>query len=79
DVGNPYLLAYLMPPGAEEFENFVSYWLNLKRTNGFEARQRAFWVERIPRADPTRPPARTVFGPMTREKSRSSPWLCKNA
>ena len=53
DVGNPYLLAYLMPPGAEEFENFVSYWLNLKRTNGFEARQRAFWVERIPRADPT--------------------------
>ena len=42
-----------MPPGAEEFENFVSYWLNLKRTNGFEARKRAFWVEPIPRADPT--------------------------
>ena len=53
DVGNPYLLAYLMPPSAEEFENFVSYWLNLKRTDGFEARQRAYWVERIPRADPT--------------------------
>ena len=53
DVGNPYLLAYLMPPSAEEFENFVSYWLNLKRTGGFEARQRAYWVERIPRADPT--------------------------
>ena len=53
DVGNPYLLAYLMPPSGEEFENFVSYWLNLKRTDGFEARQRAYWVERIPRADPT--------------------------
>jgi hypothetical protein len=53
DVGNPYLLAYFMPPSAEEFENFVSYWLNLKRTDGFEARERAFWVERIPRADPT--------------------------
>jgi len=52
DVGNPYLLAYLMPPGAEEFENFVSYWLNLKRTDGFEARQRAYWIERLPREDP---------------------------
>jgi proton glutamate symport protein len=42
DVGNPYLLAYLMPPGADEFENFVSYWLDLKRTDGFEKRQRAY-------------------------------------
>jgi hypothetical protein len=53
DVGNPYLLAYLMPLSGEEFENFVSYWLNLKRTDGFEAGQRAYWVKRIPRADPT--------------------------
>lgn len=42
-----------MPPSAGEFENFVSYWLDLKRTDGFEARQRAYWVERIPRADST--------------------------
>ncbi len=48
DVGNPYLLAYLMPPGAEEFENFVNYWLDLKRADGFEKRQRAYWIDRIP-------------------------------
>jgi ABC-type amino acid transport substrate-binding protein len=53
DVGNPYLLAYFMPPSAEEFEKFVSYWLNLKRSDGFESRQRAYWIGRVPRADPT--------------------------
>ncbi len=53
DVGNPYLLAYLMPPGADEFEKFVSYWLSLKRSDGFEARQRAYWIDRVPRDDST--------------------------
>jgi hypothetical protein len=48
DAGNPYLLAYLMPPGAEEFANFVNYWLNLKRADGFEKRQHAYWIDRIP-------------------------------
>lgn len=51
DAGNPYLLAYLMPPGADEFENFVSYWLNLKRADGFEDRQRAYWIDRLPSKD----------------------------
>jgi proton glutamate symport protein len=48
DAGNPYLLAYLMPPGADEFENFVHYWLDLKRADGFEKRQRAYWIDRVP-------------------------------
>ena len=48
DAGNPYLLAYLMPPGADEFENFVNYWLDLKRADGFEKRQRAYWIDRVP-------------------------------
>ena len=52
DVGNPYLLAYFMPPSAEEFEKFVSYWLNLKQSDGFESRQRAYWIARMPRDDP---------------------------
>jgi hypothetical protein len=42
-----------MPPAADEFEKFVSHWLNLKRSDGFEARQRAYWIERIPRDDST--------------------------
>jgi ABC-type amino acid transport substrate-binding protein len=64
DVGNPYLLAYLMPPGAEEFEKFISYWLSLKKSDGFEARQRAYWIERVPRADsePRWSVLRNVFG-----------------
>jgi proton glutamate symport protein len=53
DVGSPYLLAYLMPPEAEEFENFVNYWLNLKRADGFYRRQRAYWIDRLPVADST--------------------------
>jgi ABC-type amino acid transport substrate-binding protein len=48
DAGSPYLLAYLMPPGADEFENFVNYWLDLKRADGFEKRQRAYWIDRVP-------------------------------
>jgi hypothetical protein len=51
DAGNPYLLAYLMPPGADEFENFVSYWLHLKRADGFEDSQRAYWIDRLPSKD----------------------------
>jgi proton glutamate symport protein len=64
DVGNPYLLAYLMPPGADEFENFVSYWLDLKRADGFEKRQRAYWIDRLPPEDraPRWSILRNVFG-----------------
>jgi hypothetical protein len=47
------LLAYLMPPGADGFENFVSYWLNLKRADGFDKRQRAYWIDRLPGEDLT--------------------------
>jgi hypothetical protein len=53
-----------MPPGAEEFEKFISYWLSLKKSDGFEARQRAYWIERVPRADsePRWSVLRNVFG-----------------
>jgi ABC-type amino acid transport substrate-binding protein len=64
DVGSPYLLAYLMPPEADEFENFVNYWLNLKRADGFYQRQRAYWIDRLPVADstPRWSVLRNVFG-----------------
>lgn len=53
DAGNPYLFAYLMPPDAEEFAKFVNYWLDLKKADGFEQRQRGYWIEGVPTADPT--------------------------
>jgi len=64
DTGNPYLLAYLMPPGAEEFENFVNYWLDLKRADGFEKQQHAYWIDRVPPGDrqPRWSILRDVFG-----------------
>jgi proton glutamate symport protein len=52
DAGNPYLFAYIMPPGAEEFAKFVNYWLDLKKADGFEQRQREYWIDRVPRANP---------------------------
>jgi Na+/H+-dicarboxylate symporter/ABC-type amino acid transport substrate-binding protein len=51
-VGTPYLFAYLMPPGAQEFTAFVNYWLALKKVDGFEKRQREYWIDRLPRANP---------------------------
>jgi proton glutamate symport protein len=52
DSGDPYLLAYLMPQAGEEFENFVNYWLAIKRADGFEKSQNAYWIQRQPRHDP---------------------------
>lgn len=52
DSGDPYLFAYLMPDGGEEFENFVNYWLAIKRADGFEKNQNAYWIQRQPRQDP---------------------------
>ncbi len=52
DAGNPYLFAYFMPPNAEEFAKFLNYWLDLKKADGFEQRQRSHWIDRVPAADP---------------------------
>jgi ABC-type amino acid transport substrate-binding protein len=52
DSGDPYLFAYLMPQGSEEFANFVNYWLAIKRADGFEKSQNAYWIQRLPRHDP---------------------------
>jgi len=49
DVGNPYLYAYLMPPDAEQLNNFVNYWLQLKRTDGSEQQEHDYWINRVPR------------------------------
>ncbi|MGH8048393.1 MAG: cation:dicarboxylate symporter family transporter, partial [Chthoniobacterales bacterium] len=51
DAGNPYLFAYLMPPGSREFSGFVDYWLELKKSEGFDAEQRDYWIHRQPRQD----------------------------
>lgn len=52
DSGDPYLFAYVMPQCADEFANFVNYWLAIKRADGFEKSQNAYWIQRLPRNDP---------------------------
>ena len=49
DAGDPYLFAYLLPPDSEQLANFVNYWLQLKRTDGSEQRERDYWIKRLPR------------------------------
>jgi Na+/H+-dicarboxylate symporter/ABC-type amino acid transport substrate-binding protein len=49
DTGDPYLFAYLLPPDSEQLENFVNYWLQLKRTDGSEQQERDYWINRFPR------------------------------
>jgi proton glutamate symport protein len=49
DAGDPYLFAYLLPPDSEQLGNFVNYWLQLKRTDGSEQRERDYWIKRLPR------------------------------
>jgi len=49
DAGDPYLFAYLMPPDAEQLLHFVNYWLQLKRADGSEQRERDYWIKRLPR------------------------------
>ena len=53
-VSNPFLLSYLMPPGSETMVHFVNYWLELRRTDGMQAREVDYWVLGRPRT--TAPP-----------------------
>ena len=38
-----------MPPGSEEMVRFVNYWLELRKANGFRAREMSYWIEGQPR------------------------------
>src|SRR5262249_48013200 len=37
-MGSPILFAYLMPPGADGFRQYLDQWLELKANDGFEDR-----------------------------------------
>ena len=54
DMGAPILLAYMMPPGADNFRRYLDQWLELKNADGFRAAQFDYWMNGKPRSD--RPP-----------------------
>jgi Na+/H+-dicarboxylate symporter len=50
DLGHPFLLSYLMPPGSDEMAHFVNYWLELRRADGMRTREVNYWILGRPRA-----------------------------
>ena len=50
DFGNPFLFTYLMAPDSGGLANFVNYWLELRRADGFRAREFDHWIREQPRA-----------------------------
>ena len=49
DLGSPFFFTYLMPPNSQEMVHFVNYWLELRKANGFRAREMSYWIEGQPR------------------------------
>ena len=49
-TGSPILLAYLLPPGAGDFRQYLDQWLELKAADGFRAAQIDYWIDGKPRA-----------------------------
>ena len=46
-VGSPFLLAYFMAPGAGTFQRYLDHWIDVQHENGFEQKQRRYWIEGI--------------------------------
>lgn len=64
NLGGQFLIAYLMPKGAQQFREFLDYWFRLQRVNGFHDRMGRVWIEG--KTDPKETPRwsviRDVFG-----------------
>jgi proton glutamate symport protein len=54
-MGSPLLFAYLLPPGADSFRQFLDQWLELHASNGFREAQVDYWIDGKPRAGEHRP------------------------
>jgi hypothetical protein len=52
NIGNPFLLTYLMRPGSDEMVHFVNYWLDLWKADGMHERERNYWIRGQPSATP---------------------------
>jgi proton glutamate symport protein len=44
-MGSPILFAYLLPPDAESFRQYLDQWLELKTSDGFRAAQLDYWIK----------------------------------
>jgi proton glutamate symport protein len=51
NMGSPILIAYLLPPGADSFRQYLDQWLELKASDGFRQAQIDYWIKGKPRAE----------------------------
>ncbi|MBV8406505.1 MAG: cation:dicarboxylase symporter family transporter [Alphaproteobacteria bacterium] len=49
-TGAPFMFAYLLPPNARSFQEYLDQWLILHADDGFRQEQVAYWLEGKPRA-----------------------------
>jgi ABC-type amino acid transport substrate-binding protein len=49
-TGAPFMFAYLLPPRAQSFQEYLDQWLILHTDDGFRQEQVAYWLEGKPRA-----------------------------
>jgi proton glutamate symport protein len=49
ELGAPIPFAFLFPPGASDFRDYVDQWLALKGTDGFRSAQIDYWIDGKPR------------------------------
>jgi proton glutamate symport protein len=52
DLGAPIPFAFLLPPGAQDFREYLNQWLKLKTTAGFRQTQIDYWIDGKPRTAP---------------------------
>ena len=50
-MGSPILIAYLLPPGADSFRQYLDQWLELKANDGFRQAALDYWIRGRPRAE----------------------------
>jgi ABC-type amino acid transport substrate-binding protein len=53
DLGAPIPFAFLLPPSAQDFREYLNQWLTLKTTDGFRQAQIDYWIEGKSRTTPS--------------------------
>lgn len=44
-MGAVVVFAYMMPKRAEQFHQYINHWIDMRKADGFLARQRAYWID----------------------------------
>ena len=45
DMGAVVVFAYMMPKRAEQMNQYINHWLDMRKADGFLARKREYWID----------------------------------